>query len=65
MSDQAKDRYFVITKSKSCHCCFEASVMDSHDQDPFPQPVCETFEISDAELIAKALNKNHGMGRKV
>lgn len=55
--------------SKSAHCCFEATVMDTK----FPEiidgkiyedkngkhykTVCECFELSDAVMIAEFLNK--------
>lgn len=58
-------RYRVVDGSASGHCCFEASVVDTHAQHPIykdqPVCVCECFEVEDAERIAKALNAAEGV----
>lgn len=62
-------RYIIYTGSKSAHCCFEATVMDStkpemiggeHYEDEVGkhyETVCECFSMEDAEKVANALNK--------
>lgn len=62
------DRYIIYKGSKSAHCCFEATVMDStrpeiiggeHYEDEggkHYETVCECFEMEDAELVCRALN---------
>ena len=61
-------RYIIYNGSKSAHCCFEATVMDStkpeiingeHYEDGLGkhyETICECFSIEDAELVCKALN---------
>lgn len=51
-------RYQVVQESVSGHCCFEASVIDTErpSAGASAQMVCECFDISDAEMIAAALN---------
>lgn len=58
-------RYQVVDGSQSCHCCFVATVVDTtnpvliggkHYENHY-EPVCECFDIEDARLIAKALNR--------
>lgn len=44
--------FFVIHRSVSFHCCFEASVMHVERD----MPVCECFNSEDAEFIATNLN---------
>lgn len=54
------DRYTVYEESITAHCCFEYTVLDTHDTDKFypeGRPVCECFEGEDARLIADVLNK--------
>lgn len=63
------DRYIIYNGSKSAHCCFEATVMDStkpeiiggeHYEDDggkHYETVCECFDMKDAMLICEALNK--------
>lgn len=57
-------RYIVVKGSQSAHCCFEATVVDmtkpviiggEHFDNQY-EPVCECFDIADAETIAAALN---------
>ncbi|MNL08041.1 hypothetical protein D3C87_1287450 [compost metagenome] len=54
------DRYQVVDGSESAHCCFEATVVDTHTPHPVYRDqhawVCECFERVDAEKIASALN---------
>jgi hypothetical protein len=62
------DRYIIYNGSKSGHCCFEATVMDTtkpeiiggeHYEDKggkHYETVCECFEMDNAIKIAKALN---------
>ena len=54
-------RYVVIEKSQSSHCCFEATVVDTHKPSPYNEgqfeQVCECFDIEDAERVAEALNR--------
>lgn len=52
-------RYQVIEGSQSCHCCFEWSVIDTHDKQyrKEGQAVCECFEHQDAIAICEALNR--------
>jgi len=58
-------RYAVVEGSQSAHCCFEATVVDTtrpvmigdeHYENQF-EPVCECFDKSEAERIAKCLNQ--------
>ena len=61
-------RYQVIKGSQSCHCCFEATVVDTSKPDmigetqfvgqygPEFEIVCECFDMADAEKICHALN---------
>lgn len=56
-------RFVVMEKSKSGHCCFEATVMDTtkpeNYSDNFGQhyeTICECFSIEDAYTVARALN---------
>ena len=65
-------RYQIYKGSQSAHCCFEATVVDTskpcmiggeHYRDSDTrggqyhyEPVCECFEMSDAEMICAALN---------
>lgn len=57
-------RYKVVEGSQSCHCCFDATVVDTtrpvwingeQYQDQF-ESVCESFEKDDAIRICEALN---------
>lgn len=45
-------RYQVVVGSQSCHCCFEATGVDTSR----PNTVCECFSMEDAQLICDALN---------
>jgi hypothetical protein len=47
-------RFRVIEGSRSWHCCFEVTVVDT-DTD---ESICECFERSDAEKIADAMNSS-------
>ena len=61
-------RYKVVEGSQSCHCCFDATVIDTtkpsmiggeqYEGDNGPQfdSVCECFEVEDANIICAALN---------
>lgn len=52
-------RYEVIKGSESSHCCFEATVTDTHKKchgDHHDDWVCECFNVSRAHQIADALN---------
>lgn len=59
-----EDRFKVIPKSQSAHCCFAATVVDTTK--PYMVAgkqwndecvtVCECFSISDAEMVCTALN---------
>jgi len=56
-------RYIIMNASKSCHCCFTHTVMDSTKPEDYEdedgkhyETVCECFSLEDAELVAKALN---------
>lgn len=55
-------RYEVIEQSQSGHCCFEATVVDTHTPcEAYPttgryMQVCECFDVQDAYRIADALN---------
>lgn len=66
MSEQ---RYKVINKSQSAHCCFVATVVDTtrpqlladgkpylNNDVPQYEAVCECFEQAQAELVCNALN---------
>lgn len=59
-----QQRFKVVKGSQSCHCCFEATVVDTtkpvmiggeHYEGQF-EPVCECFEVEDAETVCHALN---------
>ena len=52
------DKYYVINKSQSGHCCFEYSVMESSaDVDSsFNNAYCECFDRKSADAIVRALN---------
>jgi hypothetical protein len=56
-------RYQVIEESESAHCCFEATVVDTHKPHEMLKGkfhwVCECFDLADAKLICDALNKYH------
>ncbi len=61
-------RYKIVEGSKSAHCCFEFTVVDTHkpdmvggrqyvrDGEPQFETICECFERADADLIVTALN---------
>ena len=57
MSDQ---RYRVLDESRSGHCCFDFTVVDTHTPHPYYlhlfDAVCECFEREQAERVAAALN---------
>ena len=55
------ERYKVIEGSESAHCCFEATVIDTHQPRmiadfQYFKTVCECFDVESAELVCKALN---------
>jgi hypothetical protein len=45
-------RFTVVPESATCHCCFEASVVDSTEEHTI-----ECYEINTAELVSSLLNK--------
>ena len=51
-------RYKVIDGSESAHCCFEATVVDTHNLDSVgdPENIAETFDGPCARMICDALN---------
>jgi len=57
-------RFIVVDGSKSGHCCFEFSIIDTHrktfkyDDGGISEPyaVCECFFKGEADEICKALN---------
>jgi len=61
-------RYKVVEGSQSCHCCFDATVIDTTKPSmigekqfegkngPQFDSVCECFEVEDANIICAALN---------
>lgn len=52
-------RYKVVIGSQTAHCCFDATVVDTSEPTGFGgqfNPVCECFEVKDAERICAALN---------
>ena len=52
-------RYQVVKGSESGHCCFEATVVDTHKKcsgGHHDDWVCECFNLSQAHQIADALN---------
>ena len=61
-------RYAIFVGSQSGHCCFSATVVDTtkptmigdkhfHDCGQyFYDPVCECFDMADAEKVCNALN---------
>lgn len=62
---QTTSRYRAIDGSQSAHCCFEATVVDTTKpvmiggqqyENQF-EAVCECFDKSEAERIARCLNK--------
>jgi len=58
-------RYKVVEGSQSCHCCFDATVVDTtrpvmiggSQYDGQFEAVCESFDTADAQLICDALNR--------
>lgn len=58
-------RFVAIEGSQSGHCCFEATVLDTHSETLRSEnrpalhfdAICECFSIEDAEFIANKLNK--------
>ena len=62
-------RFIIYPGSKSCHCCFEATVMDSTKPERIGgkiykdskgrkhyETICECFSMEDAVRVAAALN---------
>lgn len=50
-------RYIVVNESDTGHCCFVASVIDTHlPETSMRMPVCECFSIEHAKQICDALN---------
>lgn len=55
----SQDRYAVVEGSQTSHCCFEATVVDTHAPTGFNgeyNPVCECMELLEARMICDALN---------
>lgn len=50
-------RYVVAPGSRSAHCCFDYTVVDTEDTTPYALGVCECFDEASARLIAEALNR--------
>lgn len=58
------DRYQVVQGSQSCHCCFDATVVDTTKKviingkwyNGQYESVCECFDEEQARKIAEALN---------
>jgi hypothetical protein len=61
------DRFIVIPRSESAHCCFSATVVDTtrpsgfYNGEQHYEHVCECFDPADAEKIAAALNSAAGV----
>lgn len=55
---EVSQRYTVLQESKTSHCCFVASVLDTQRLDSLGEPdvVCECFDADEAKRIADALN---------
>lgn len=55
---QRQPRYKVVKGSVSCHCCFEATVVDTQTLDSCGEAstVAECFELKHAQHICDALN---------
>ena len=54
-------RYKVVEGSQSCHCCFDATVVDTTKPTmigPQFESVCECFNEEEANLIAESLNRS-------
>lgn len=53
------NRFKVVDGSVSAHCCFEASVLDTHEPGEMihknGRVVCECLDTDDANRIARAL----------
>ena len=60
-----KERYKIVEGSESAHCCFSATILDTHqpedctnaDGTPYYYNLAECFYIKDAENIVKALHQ--------
>ena len=59
-----KERYKIIEGSESGHCCFDATILDTHqpedltkDGTPYYHNLAECFYIEDATLIVNALHQ--------
>jgi hypothetical protein len=52
-------RYQVVDGSASSHCCFDATVIDTHVMSPHGKPdwICECFDKQRANAIADAMNE--------
>lgn len=59
-------RYKIVEGSQSAHCCFGYTIVDITKpvmngdlqwRDQF-EPLCECFELQEAETIVNALNKS-------
>ena len=60
-----KERYKIVEGSESAHCCFDATILDTHqpedctkaDGTPYYYNLAECFHIEDATLIVNALHQ--------
>lgn len=54
------DRYIVEKGSRTAHCCFVATVVDTHETSSIGALglMCECFSEEDARTIAEALNQH-------
>lgn len=60
-----KERYKIVEGSESAHCCFDATILDTHqpedctkaDGTPYYYNLAECFYIEDATLIVNALHQ--------
>ncbi len=53
------ERYKIVEGSQSNHCCFDYTIVDMNSKGWYKdeyEPVCECFQLGDAEFISKALN---------
>ena len=52
------ERYASIPGSRSCHCCFEFTVVDTSTakEDRPGDTICECFDEASADKVAAALN---------
>jgi hypothetical protein len=54
-------RYVMLCWSKSSHCCFQYTIMDSQaftEEQRYPNGVCECFDREEAITVLNALNQS-------